>query len=167
MIFKFGIKIIKFLCSFVPAKKLRRNIRKKLLNNWSDLTGNIFFSTSLLFDEYTSLNSLIKPDDRILILTPHPDDESIGMGGILAKYGKQCDVLCVNSSGVKYTNDTLSAEMIAEERIQEFNSVMNFFSVPNYWIWKIWGNSPHFDKILAHKREYMDVLDFEKYSLIL
>ena len=35
----------------------------------------------------------IRPTDKICILAPHADDESIGCGGLLALYGKQCDVV--------------------------------------------------------------------------
>ena len=35
----------------------------------------------------------IKKQDRILVVAPHPDDESIGCGGLLALYGEQCNVL--------------------------------------------------------------------------
>ena len=34
-----------------------------------------------------------KKTDKILIVSPHPDDETIGCGGLLAKYGPQCDIL--------------------------------------------------------------------------
>ena len=41
------------------------------------------------------MNTFINIDEkaRILIVSPHPDDETIGCGGILAKYGSQCDVV--------------------------------------------------------------------------
>ena len=35
----------------------------------------------------------INPKARILVLAPHADDETIGCGGFLLKYGKQCDVV--------------------------------------------------------------------------
>ena len=35
----------------------------------------------------------ISSDSRILIIAPHPDDETYGCGGILLTYRGQCDVL--------------------------------------------------------------------------
>ena len=35
----------------------------------------------------------ISSDSRILIITPHPDDETYGCGGVLLKYRGQCDVV--------------------------------------------------------------------------
>ena len=42
-------------------------------------------------------NLNVKATDRILIISPHPDDESIACGGILCTYGMQCDVVSFNS----------------------------------------------------------------------
>lgn len=35
----------------------------------------------------------ISPDSRILIIAPHPDDETYGCGGVLLKHRGQCDVV--------------------------------------------------------------------------
>lgn len=37
----------------------------------------------------------IQEQDKILIVAPHPDDESIGCGGLLSMYASQCDVLLI------------------------------------------------------------------------
>ena len=36
---------------------------------------------------------VIKETEKILIVAPHPDDESIGTGGLLSLYSNQCDVI--------------------------------------------------------------------------
>ena len=41
----------------------------------------------------------IKSNDRILIVAPHPDDECIGAGGILALYPQMCTVLVLTDGG--------------------------------------------------------------------
>lgn len=158
-------KLIKILCCWIPHKKTRKKVRKKLANTLVKF-GHIYYKSDLLYPFVCSKNQLIKPEYKCLIIAPHPDDESIGCGGIMAKYGSQIDCICINSSGVKYKTDTKEASEIADERISEFHSVMSFFRIAHHWIFKIWGNPPHFDKIMAHTSEYLRTLDFKKYDYI-
>jgi LmbE family N-acetylglucosaminyl deacetylase len=54
-----------------------------------------------LFQLYFKLNLKPTPLDltekKGIVLAPHPDDESIGMGGTLALYPQQFDVVCLSS----------------------------------------------------------------------
>ena len=68
----------------------------------------------------------ITPDDKICVLAPHADDESIGCGGLLAKYGSQCDVVLLTDGA--YGGD----ETTRDAREREFVSVMDFFKVRSY-----------------------------------
>lgn len=70
----------------------------------------------------------IKPSEKICILAPHADDESIGCGGLLAKYGKQCDVILL-TDGAYGSSDK---EQTQKTREEEFKSVMNYFGIKNY-----------------------------------
>lgn len=68
----------------------------------------------------------INPTDRICILAPHADDESIGCGGLLAKYAQQCDVILLTDG----TPD--GDEAVRKIREEEFVKVMEFFGIKNY-----------------------------------
>lgn len=54
-------------------------------------------------------------DDRILVVAPHPDDESIGMGGFMTHYAKRIDVIILtdgrrgNPDETKISSDKLCA----------------------------------------------------------
>jgi LmbE family N-acetylglucosaminyl deacetylase len=72
----------------------------------------------------------ISEEDKILIVAPHPDDETIGCGGILALYGKQCDVLLLTDGKKGVSNITERTEQeVKELRQREFYKVMKFFEV--------------------------------------
>ena len=68
----------------------------------------------------------IKPTDKICVLAPHADDEVIGCGGLLAKYGKQCDVILLTDGA--FNGD----ENIQKIREDEFTKVMQFLKIENF-----------------------------------
>lgn len=104
---------------------------------------------------------------KILLISPHPDDEVIACGGFIAKYHDQIDILCVNSSGVKYKHDKLSAEEIAEIRCNEFKTIMQIAKVNDYDITKIFGNPPMINSIKEHFNHYINRFDYSIYDIIL
>lgn len=109
----------------------------------------------------------IKPTDKILIIAPHPDDEVIACGGFIAKYHNQIDVLCINSSGVKYDHNTETAEQIAQIRCNEFKNVMELAGIKNYHITKIWGIPPMIKDIKNNFNRYAEQINFDEYDKIL
>ncbi len=72
----------------------------------------------------------IKEDDRILIIAPHPDDECIGPGGILALYPHLCKVV-VLSDGRQGQGD-VAPETEKEIRKREFINEMQEAGVADY-----------------------------------
>ena len=73
----------------------------------------------------------IRADDRILIVAPHPDDECIGAGGVLARYGAQCDVLLLTNGSA--CDPTQPREEIIATRHAEFLREMELAGVHRYW----------------------------------
>jgi LmbE family N-acetylglucosaminyl deacetylase len=73
---------------------------------------------------------------RILVLAPHPDDESIGCGGLLLKYRGQCDVVVLTDgrhgglSGQSET-ETMTLRKLEFERVIAYSGVKkwNFLGV--------------------------------------
>ena len=56
------------------------------------------------------LNIDIKKDDYILVVSPHADDESIGCGGLLSLYGKQCDLMLLTDGRKGHTTEVYKDE---------------------------------------------------------
>lgn len=80
---------------------------------------------------YNALN--ISSNQRILVVAPHPDDETIGCGGILALYGPQCDVLLMTDGRKGGPADgSQTEEETAAVRRAEFESAMALFHVRDH-----------------------------------
>lgn len=70
--------------------------------------------------------------NKVLIIAPHPDDESIGMGGFLEKYAEKCEVLLLTNGASG--NPELGKEKTIEVRRQEFEDVMEYLGVKKYYM---------------------------------
>lgn len=72
----------------------------------------------------------ITSNQNILVVAPHPDDETIGCGGVLAMYGQQCDVLLLTDGrkGVP-VDGSRNEEETAVVRKREYETVMQQFAV--------------------------------------
>lgn len=85
---------------------------------------HILFGTNMSFQE------LDLTGKKCLCIAPHPDDESIGMGGTLAKYNENIDVICMTDGS--RAGSTLSKEELIKKRAEEFNNAMKIANVKNY-----------------------------------
>lgn len=72
----------------------------------------------------------INSQDRILVIAPHPDDESIGVGGLIALYPKQTEVLVLTDG--RYGNDKYAPSEMKEVRKQEFVNAMDIAGIKDY-----------------------------------
>ena len=73
----------------------------------------------------------VMPGERLLVVAPHPDDEAIGAGGLLALYGSQCDVL-VLTDGAK-GHKGLPEEVKREVRRLQFLAEMELVKPNGYF----------------------------------
>lgn len=68
--------------------------------------------------------------DKILIIAPHPDDESIGCGGLLLKYASQCDIWVLSRGEKGCLKD--DKRDIARIRTAEFKQNMRYIKPNDY-----------------------------------
>jgi len=76
----------------------------------------------------------ITNEDRILVIAPHPDDESIGCGGLLSKYSQQCEVWLLTDGRLAGEGDVRA---IIETRKKEFEREMEFLGISRYRMFNV------------------------------
>lgn len=65
-------------------------------------------------------NLSINTQARILIVAPHPDDESIGCGGVMLKYGRQCELLLLTDGRRGHAPGVpIDEEQLVQQRAEE------------------------------------------------
>ena len=103
----------------------------------------------------------IEPKAKILVVAPHPDDESLGCGGFMLKYAKQIDSFCFLSSGI-----IPNAKKKSDIRISEWNAAQKFIGCNNLGIVELYGAKPLLPRIKEHMDYYLKTLDTSKYDYI-
>jgi len=101
---------------------------------------------------------LIDETDKLLIIAPHPDDECIGVGGILSLYPKQCDVWVLSDGrhGITGQNAIQTKEIRYNEFLDEMKEVL-----PNSY--RLFGVE---DSTLMQNMQLLDEEDLSYYSKI-
>lgn len=162
--------LCKILCMLIPGKVERRKKRRQLTKLLTDElvdNGKTYYLVTPCREEFAAPDTLIRPGMKVLCVAPHPDDETLGVGGILSKYPGQCDVLCVCSGGYCRKSDTKTPSEIADERIREFHGAVDTLGVKNRWIVRIFGELPHLRHMEKKLDVYRDIVDWSTYDLIL
>lgn len=103
----------------------------------------------------------INPNGKILVVAPHPDDESLGCGGFMMKYAKQVDSFCFLSSGI-----SPDAKSKSDTRISEWNAAQEFIGCNNLGICELYGDKPLLPRIKDNMDYYLKTLDTSKYDYI-
>lgn len=100
----------------------------------------------------------IENDAKCLCLCPHQDDESIGMGGTLAKYNKNFAVVCL-TNGAKGLKSLPKDEAI-KVRCDEFETALKYASISDYKVLDIE------DRALIESYDKFSVIDISNYDYI-
>lgn len=71
----------------------------------------------------------IEENKKVLVVAPHPDDESIGCGGLLSMYGAQIDVMLLTDGRKGHDDGVIDDEKCASIREQEIRQAMNLAGI--------------------------------------
>jgi len=98
----------------------------------------------------------LSENDRILIVSPHPDDESIGCGGLLSKFRDKCDILLVTDGAPNKPGN----EERKNTRLSEFKNAAQMCCARNVFYFHICEL-----EIPSNFKKFLD-FDYSKYKYI-
>lgn len=100
----------------------------------------------------------LNPDQKCLCLCPHPDDESIGMGGLLALFPKQFEVVLLTDGRKGFKS--ADVQEVIKVREEEFKNALKVAGVGEY---SLLGAE---DKKLLDNFDLFKEINLEKYDYI-
>ena len=100
----------------------------------------------------------IKSEDKILVIAPHPDDESIGVGGLLNSVPAQCSVWIMTDG--RYGGNEYDPCELKEIRRRECVSALDYAKVTDVKFFD------YTDGTLIQHKDCFDNEDFLKYTLV-
>ena len=99
----------------------------------------------------------IRKDDSVVVVAPHPDDESLGTAGVLLQYPEQVDVYVVSDGSLG--NPSIDPSEMAATRKAELARAMRLAN-PRSWHWLGFP-----DAHLAENPACVDAIDFTCYTI--
>lgn len=100
----------------------------------------------------------IKDSDRILIIAPHPDDEVIGPGGLLAMYPAQCHVIVMTDGSLG--DNSIAPYKVREMRRMELIAEADMLPDASFEYWD------YEDGKLCNYPNALDKVDFHRYTKV-
>ena len=88
------------------------------------------FNQYLMTINFTPRVLNITPEEKALCIAPHPDDETFGLGGTIAKYKDNFDIICLTNGAKGIKNVDL--ETIIETRKNEFQNAVQTISIKKF-----------------------------------
>lgn len=115
------------------------------------------------FEKIEPASLCLGSDDKCLLLAPHPDDETVGCGGLLLKYSDNFDIICL-TDGRRGGYNQPEAE-VAAIRKAEFEIAVNKIGITNYNILniedrKLINNYSIFQNINPEKYDYIFIPNY-------
>ncbi len=109
----------------------------------------------IVFGINNRMQELDLSNTKCLCLAPHPDDESIGMGGTLAKYKDNFDVICLTDGS--RAGSELTKEELIRKRADEFEKAMKISGVKNFKML----NLPDREMLVNSYDKQIDISDYD------
>lgn len=135
----------------IDKMKLKKLYQKFIFSNRFLKLSKLFHFEKIVPNEF-----FLTEEDKCLFLSPHPDDETIGCGGILLKYPNNFDIVCL-TDGSRGTHDDKD---ISQIRRSEFELVMDEIKPSSYEFLNIQ------DGKLAYNYTSFSQINIEKYDYI-
>lgn len=101
-------------------------------------------------------------NDKCLVIAPHPDDESIGMGGVLLSYSQNFDVIVLSDGryGGILEDGLVNPPKTIKQRAYELKNAMEYIGISHY------TNLQIEDKFVTKNLNLLKSIDLKRYDYI-